>query len=73
MINSFRLVDHVVVMTKGGPDNASALLLFYIYEVGFRFWDTAYAAALTVVLLAILGRARASVQYFCLDRRVHYR
>ena len=46
VINSFRLVDHIVVMTRGGPDNTTALLLFYIYEVGFKFWDTAYAATL---------------------------
>src|SRR5207253_484766 len=45
VINSFRLVDHIVVMTRGGPDNASSLLLYYIYDVGFKFWDTAYAAA----------------------------
>ena len=57
VINAFRLVDHIVVMTKGGPDNATALLLYYIYEVGFKFWDTAYAAALTVVLLCP-GRGR---------------
>ena len=55
VINSFRLVDHIVVMTQGGPDNATALLLFYIYETGFKFWDTAYAATLTVVLLTLLA------------------
>src|SRR4029453_10196883 len=48
VINSFPLVDHIVVMTKGGPDNATALLLYYIYDVGFKFWDQAYAAALTL-------------------------
>ena len=37
VINAFRLVDHVVVMTRGGPDNATELLLYYIYEIGFRF------------------------------------
>ena len=72
MINGFRLVDHVVVMTRGGPDNATTLLLYYIYEVGFRFWDTGTAAALTVVLLAILAIA-ASVQFGVLGKRVHYR
>ena len=41
VINALRLVDHIFVMTRGGPDNASALLLYYIYEVGFSFWDTA--------------------------------
>jgi len=71
VINAFRLVDHVFVMTRGGPDNATSLLLFYIYEIGFRFWDSAYAAALTVVLLGILGTV-ALVQFFVLDRKVHY-
>jgi sn-glycerol 3-phosphate transport system permease protein len=71
VINSFRLVDHVVVMTQGGPDNTTALLLFYIYEVGFKFWDTAYAATLTVVLLVLLAIA-ALGQFVVLDRRIHY-
>ena len=72
VINSFRMVDHVFVMTEGGPDNASSLLLFYIYETAFKFWDTAYAATLTVVLLVLLS-ALALAQFFLLDRRVHYR
>jgi sn-glycerol 3-phosphate transport system permease protein len=72
VINAFRMIDHVVVMTRGGPDNATSLLLFYIYQVGFNFWDTAYAAALTTVLLALLALA-AFVQYGVLERRIHYR
>ena len=57
VINAFRLVDHIVVMTRGGPDNATTLLLYYIYEIGFRFWDSAYAAALTMVLLGVARRS----------------
>ena len=71
VINAFRMIDHVVVLTKGGPDNASTLLLYHLYEVGFKFWDTAYAAAITVVLLAVLGGI-AVLQFFVLDRKVHY-
>ena len=71
VINAFRLVDHVVVMTRGGPDNATSLLLYYVYAIGFRFWDTAYAAALTMVLLALLGAA-ALAQFWFLERRIHY-
>jgi sn-glycerol 3-phosphate transport system permease protein len=71
VINSFRLVDHIVVMTKGGPDNASSLLLYYVYDVGFKFWDTGYAAALTMVLLALLA-ALAIGQFLFLERRIHY-
>ena len=55
VINSFKLVDQLFILTKGGPDNASALLLYYIYEVAFSFFDQAYASTLTVVLLAALA------------------
>jgi sn-glycerol 3-phosphate transport system permease protein len=71
VINAFRLVDHIVVMTRGGPDNATSLLLYYIYEIGFRFWDSSYAAALTMVLLVMLGIA-ALAQFMFLERRTHY-
>lgn len=71
IINSFRLVDHIIVMTRGGPDNATSLLLFYVYETGFKFWDTSYAAALTMVLLLLLA-LMAMAQYVFLERRVHY-
>jgi sn-glycerol 3-phosphate transport system permease protein len=71
VINAFRLVDHIVVMTRGGPDNATALLLYYIFEVGFRFWDSSYAAALTMVLLTLLA-AVAILQFAFLERRTHY-
>ncbi len=72
VIGAFRVVDHIVAMTGGGPNNASSLLLFYIYETGFRFWDTAYAAALTIVLLVILVSV-SILQVTVLDRRIHYR
>src|SRR5215475_15527821 len=72
VINAFRTVDHMIVMTRGGPDNATSLLLFRIYELGFAFWDTSAAAALTMVLLTGLG-AIALAQYIFLERRIHYR
>jgi len=72
LINSVRMVDHIFVMTRGGPDNASTLLLYYIYQVGFSFWDSGYAAALTVVVLIVLGLV-AVFQFGFLERRTHYR
>jgi sn-glycerol 3-phosphate transport system permease protein len=71
-LNSFKLVDHLFILTKGGPDNASNLLLYYIYQVAFSFFDTAYAATLTVVLLVLLA-GLALVQFQLVERRVHYR
>jgi sn-glycerol 3-phosphate transport system permease protein len=72
VINGFRMVDHVFVLTRGGPDNASTLLLYHLYEVGFKFWDTAYASAITVVLVVVLASV-ALFQFFVLDKRVHYK
>jgi len=72
VIGAFRTVDHIIVMTRGGPDNATTLLLYYIYQVGFNFWDTSYSAALTGVMLAMLA-ALALLQYGVLERRIHYR
>jgi sn-glycerol 3-phosphate transport system permease protein len=66
------MVDHIIVMTDGGPDNATTLLLYYVYQTGFRFWDISTAAALTVVLLVLLCMA-AALQFGMLGRRVHYR
>ncbi|MGZ5573369.1 MAG: carbohydrate ABC transporter permease [Usitatibacter sp.] len=71
-INSFKLVDHLFILTKGGPDNASNLLLYYIYQVAFSFFDTSYAATLTVVLLVLLA-GLAIVQFQLIEKRVHYR
>jgi sn-glycerol 3-phosphate transport system permease protein len=71
VINSFKLVDHLFILTKGGPDNASSLLLYYIYEVAFSFLDQAYASTLTVVLLGALA-AVAIAQFVFVDKKVHY-
>ena len=70
-VNAFRMVDHLFVLTRGGPNNASTLLLYHLYEVGFSFWDTAQASAITVVLVLILVGI-ALLQFFMLDRKVHY-
>ncbi len=72
VLNSFKLVDHLFILTKGGPDNASNLLLYYIFETAFSYLETHYAAAITMVLLTLLA-VLALVQFFALDRRVHYR
>ena len=72
VIGAFSLVDSLFVLTQGGPDNASNLILYYIYQNAFQYWDTGYAAALTVVLVAILALA-SLLQFVVLGRRTHYR
>ncbi|MFK8256165.1 carbohydrate ABC transporter permease [Erwinia sp. AnSW2-5] len=70
-MNAFRIVDQVIAMTNGGPNNSSSLLLYYIYRTAFSFWDLPAASAMTVVLLVILG-AIALIKFHLLDKRAHY-
>jgi multiple sugar transport system permease protein len=63
--------DTVTVMTKGGPDNASEVMLHLLYVESFERLRAGYGAAITVVYLMLL----LSVTYAqrTLDRKVHYR
>lgn len=70
--DAFKIIDHLFIMTGGGPNNASNLLLYYIYDTAFSFFDPSYAGALTMALVLILGIA-AIVQFAVFERRVHYR
>lgn len=54
LINVVTNVDHVIVMTHGGPDNATNLLLYYIFQTQTEFHDPGKATAATVVSLAAL-------------------
>ncbi len=72
VLNSFKLVDHIFILTKGGPDNASNLILYYIYESAFSFFDTPFASALTIVLLLLLA-VLALIQFGVFERKIHYR
>lgn len=71
-ISAFCVVDHVVEMTQGGPDNATSLLLYFVYATGFRYWNVNSAAAATIVLVLILS-AVAALLFGLFGRRVHYR
>lgn len=71
LINSVKLVDHLFILTKGGPNNASKLMLYWIWETAFAYMDTPSAAVLTVVLLLGLSLI-AVIQFRYAERRVHY-
>ena len=71
MINSVKLIDHLFIPTKGGPSDASKLILYYIWEMAFAFFDAPHAAAMTILVIAVLAVV-AAIQFFYLDRRTHY-
>ncbi len=47
-------VDHIFILTKGGPSDSTNLLLFYVYQQAVERYDIGKAAAATVVMLALL-------------------
>jgi len=47
-------VDHIFILTKGGPSDSTNLLLFYIYQQAVERYDPGKAAAATVIMLALL-------------------
>lgn len=46
IINSLQVFDQVMVMTGGGPNRSSSVLVHYIYQNGFQFYRMGYASAL---------------------------
>jgi sn-glycerol 3-phosphate transport system permease protein len=71
LINAITQVDHVIVMTQGGPNNATSLLLYYIYQQAHEYYDLGKATAATVVSLAVL-LAISFVSLRTMERGVHY-
>ena len=59
------------MLTAGGPNNATNMALYYVYEQGFKYFKTGPAAAVTVLLLGVL-LTLALLQYKYVERRVHY-
>lgn len=70
-IRSFQVFDTVAVLTDGGPNKSTSVLLYQMYQEGFSFLRSAYAAAITCVFLGfVLLLTLAQVKL--LERRAHY-
>ena len=54
MIGSFKVFDHIYLMTRGGPENGTLVLAFYIYEQAFKFFNVGYASALALIMFVVV-------------------
>jgi multiple sugar transport system permease protein len=68
---AFEVFDSVRVLTQGGPNYASEVLLHRLYTESFDFLRTGYGAALTVIYLGIVVLLTLT-QAKLMERRVHY-
>ena len=66
--DSFGIID---TMTSGGPARATNLMVYKIYEDGFRGLDYSGAAAQSIILM-ILVISLTFIQFRYVERRVHY-
>jgi sn-glycerol 3-phosphate transport system permease protein len=71
VLDALRNVDHVFVLTKGGPSEATNILLYRVYVLGFEYYDFAQAGALTSVLIVVLAGI-ALISMPRLEKGVHY-
>ena len=56
LIHSFQLFTAVHIMTKGGPNNATNVLAYQIWQEAFQFFDIGRSSALSlVVFFLVLG------------------
>lgn len=50
---ALQVFDHILLMTAGGPENATTVLVYYIYRQAFQFFQIGYASALAVLLFFV--------------------
>lgn len=70
-IRSFQVFDTVAVLTKGGPNKATEVLLYTMYAEGFEFFRSGYAAAITVVFL-VMVLIVTLIKSRLMEKQVHY-
>jgi sn-glycerol 3-phosphate transport system permease protein len=70
LINVLTQVDHVIVLTKGGPSNSTKLVLYYIFEQAHENFAYGKAAAASVISVAVL-LAMSVVSLKTMERGAH--
>ncbi len=71
VIGSFQVFDIVYVLTSGGPLVSTKVLVFYLYEYAFKFFEMGYASAVAYLLFALIFTLTL-LQIRYLKARVHY-
>ncbi len=70
-ITMFQNFETVYVMTRGGPVDSTNMIVFYLYQNAFQFFEAGYASAIAVILFIIVVGLTA-VQFGLSGKWVHY-
>jgi sn-glycerol 3-phosphate transport system permease protein len=68
LLGTFGIIDS---LTKGGPGKDTEILVFKVYNDGFRGQDFGGSAAQSVILIIIIV-AFTIIQFRFIERKVHY-
>ena len=71
MIGALQVFDTIIVLTAGGPGDATRSIVMYIYEQAFQRFDMGYAAAVSMTLFAVI-LVLTLLQFRVGQRWVHY-
>ncbi len=72
IIGSFQVFDAVYVLTSGGPLGSTKVLVFYLYEHAFKFFEMGYASAVAYLMFAIIFTV-TMLQVKYLRGSIHYK
>jgi multiple sugar transport system permease protein len=53
-LDAFKIFDQIFMLTQGQPGTATETISWYIYQVGYKFFNLGYAAAVSYLLLIFL-------------------
>lgn len=53
-MDAFRTYELIVIMTRGGPGNATTTLNVYLTKTGLEFFDASKAAAISLIMMMII-------------------
>ena len=70
-INALQVFDEIYVTTRGGPLQATTVLVYELYNQAFAFFHAGYAAAIALVLF-LITLVFSVIQLWVGNRRVHY-
>jgi len=67
IIASLKIFDQIFLMTAGGPNYSTRVLLEYVYDMGFTDFRTGYAAAASMLYFLVI--LAVSLVWFFVSRR----
>ncbi len=71
IIRSFQVFDQALIMTRGGPANATMTIVYFVYNNAFVWFRMGYAAAACWLLFIVIFAVTA-IQARLQKRWVHY-